>query len=399
MCSGNPVTDAVATFFSFLGNPIGTIINLIAKAILAGAVAVFAGLTEAIPTMTSPEPSKAVGNQTYWLVVYLAVGSLLFAAARMAIERRGDAGRTALKGIVRVVLVSGAATSVLMAAVAVSDGFAQHLLKLGVEDNLQNVGSCSQGNGIETFALLVLAFLLLIAGILHTILMYIRLGVMIVLLGTLPLAAAASMTDWGAGWWRKHVGWLIAWVLYKPAVGLVLYAGSELLNSKDTDYGNTVNERIAGIGLMLLSAVALPALLKVVVPATAAIGTGDGMSAVGGASSSFATGAVQFAAMSGGGAGPQGASGSGGASGSTGSDRYTSSTGQGGGKGGTSEGARTKTPAGSGAGAAGAGSEAAAAMGGPAGIAILAAVAASQAAAGTISGAVEGADGEKGNNT
>ena len=34
------------------------------------------------------------------------------------------------------------------------------------------------------------------------------------------------MTDWGAGWWRKHVGWLIAWLLYKPAVGLIMYSGS-----------------------------------------------------------------------------------------------------------------------------------------------------------------------------
>lgn len=256
--SGNPVIDLVKGFFSFLGDPIGTIIDLVAKTILAGAVAVFGALATSVPTLEQSQTSKNISGDTQWIVVYLAVGSLLFAAARMAIERKGDAGTTALKGIMRVVVVSGAATTVCLAAAAVADDYSSYLFNDAVQESLQNVGACSDGGGIQSFLLLVLAFLLLISGIIHTVLMYIRLGVMMLLLGTLPMAAAASMTDWGAGWWRKHLGWMIAWLLYKPAVALVLNAGMAMINTgKNSGSGDnsTINTRIAGIGVMLLSAI------------------------------------------------------------------------------------------------------------------------------------------------
>ena len=228
--TGNPLADAVVGFFSFLGNPIGTIVEGIANAVLAGAIAVFGELTTSIPTLSSSGTSQQVNNQTQWVVVYTAVGSLIFASIRMALERRGEAGATALKGLLRVILVAGAATTVVTLLAGLSDRYADYLFKKGAYEQLTSNIGCQEGNGIESFLLLVLAFLLLIAAILHTILLYIRLGVMIVLLGTLPLAAAASMTDWGDGWWRKHIGWMIAWLLYKPAAGLVMYAGSAMIS-------------------------------------------------------------------------------------------------------------------------------------------------------------------------
>ncbi|MFE0711980.1 hypothetical protein ACFW29_33615, partial [Streptomyces sp. NPDC058865] len=308
--TGNPVIDLIKGFFDFLGNPIGTVIELVANTILAGAIAVFGALITGVPTLTGTATAKDVGSQTQWLVIYLAVGSLIFASVRMALERRGTAGVTALKGILRVIVVSGAATTIVTAAAAVADDYATYLFNAGAQAQLQNVGACKSGDSVQSFLLLVLAFLLLISGIIHTILMYIRLGVMILLLGTLPLAAAASMTDWGSGWWRKHIGWMIAWLLYKPAAGLVLYSGSAMISQGGQ--GGDINERIAGIGLMLLSAVSLPALLKLVVPATAALGGGNPA----GSAISAAGGALATGARSIGGGG--GSGGSGGQSGATG---------------------------------------------------------------------------------
>lgn len=406
--TGNPIVDIAVGFFSFLGDPIGTIVEGVANAVLAGAIAVFGALTTGIPTLSGTTTAQDINSQTQWIVVYLAVGSLLFASARMAIERRGAAGTTALKGILRVVLVSGAATTVVTAAAALSDDYATYLFNAGAEKQLSAVGACSDGNGIEAFLLLVLAFLLLIAGIIHTILLYIRLGVMILLLGTLPLAAAASMTDWGGGWWRKHLGWMIAWLLYKPAAGLVLYAGSAMISSGQSG-GSDINERIAGIGVMLLSAVALPALLKLVVPATAALG---GASAMSGAMStvggSLASGARSLGSAAGGGgggqSGPRGASGASGAGGAGGSQGTSGAGGMSGpsATGGAGQPGASGAGAGGGAGgggaAAGAG-RAAAAAGGPVGVAVGAAVTAAQIVGRTASGSLEGADPDKGHNT
>ncbi|TQJ87724.1 hypothetical protein [Streptomyces sp. SLBN-31] len=397
--TGNPVFDLAKGFFDFLGDPIGTIVELIAKTILAGAIAVFGALTTGVPTLTGTTTAKDVNGQTQWLVVYLAVGSLLFASARMAIERRGTAGTTALKGMLRVIAVSGGATTIVTAAAAVADDYSTHLFNAGAQDVLTKVGACSNGSNIEAFLLLILAFLLLIAGIIQTILMYIRLGVMILLLGTLPLAAAASMTDWGGGWWRKHIGWMIAWLLYKPAAGLVLYAGSQMIVSSQTggQGGNAVNERIAGIGVMLLSAVALPALLKLVVPATAALG---GASAYSGAMQSvgggLATGARSLGGSGGsGGQGSPGPSGASGGSGGSGASGASGSDGAGGASGGGKSSAGGGSAAGGGGAASGAGR---AAAGGPAGVAVAAAVTAAQVVGRAASGALEGADGDQGHN-
>ncbi|MFJ5035659.1 hypothetical protein ACIQB5_48455 [Streptomyces sp. NPDC088560] len=389
--SGNPVAEAVKNFFKFLGDPIGTIIGVVAKAILSAAISVFGSLTTSIPTLVTGGAANDVNAETQWVVVYVAIGSLLFASCRMALERRGDAGQVALKGLLRVVLVSGGATAVTTATAHLADRYADHLFKAGAEKQLTGIG-CDTGDHIQSFLLLVLAFLLLIAGIIQTILLYIRLGVMILLLGTLPLAAVASMTNWGGGWWRKHLAWMVAWLLYKPAAGLVMYAGAAMINSSP-DGG--VQERIAGIGVMLLSAVSLPALLKLVVPATAALGGGGAMrQGVGAAAGAVASGAKSLGggAMSaakgamGGAAGAAGSAGGSGAAGAAGPTGAKSGSGAGGGSG--SGGPR---PAGGPAGAAAGPAGAAAAAAGPAGMALQAAATAAKVVGGVVSGAVDGA--------
>ncbi|MFJ2025394.1 hypothetical protein ACIODW_16575 [Streptomyces sp. NPDC087897] len=413
--TGDPLVDAISGFFDFLDDPIGTIVSGIAQAILAAAVSAFGELTMSIPTLsTASTTPQQINGQTQWVVVYLAVGSLLFAAIRMALERRGEAGTTALKGLLRVILVAGAATTVVTAMARLSDRYADHLFKQAASETLQDNIGCQNSGGIEAFLLLILAFLLLIAAILHTILLYIRLGVMLVLLGTLPLAAAASMTDWGNGWWRKHIGWMIAWLIYKPAAALVMYAGAAMISN---DQQNGVQERIAGIGVMLLSAVALPALLKLIAPATAALGggngVGDGATAAGGAVASGAKSLASGSGGSGGGAagksGPSGAPAASGGAGSTGSEGGSGAPGrQGAGDGSGPEGRPPAggTPGGTGAAGAGtgatgagtAGGTGAAAAAGPAGLALSAAMSAAQGVGRIASGALDGADGDAGHN-
>ncbi|MDQ0808449.1 hypothetical protein QFZ63_000163 [Streptomyces sp. B3I7] len=405
-CStGNPVTDAIVGFFDFLGDPIGTIMNGIAKAVLGAAISVYGDLVVSVPTLSTDGAAQDVSDNTQWIVVYAAVGSLLFASIRMAIERKGEAGQTALKGLLRVVLVSGGATAIVTALANLSDRYADFLFKSGAQNQIQNIGCQANGNGIEPFLLMVLSLLLLIAGVIQTVLLYIRLGIMILLLGTLPLAAAASMTDWGSGWWRKHIGWMIAWLLYKPAAGLVMFAGSAMIANESSDSG--IQQQIAGIGVMLLSAISLPALLKLVVPATAALGGGStGMSGMLGAGVNIASGA-----RAGGGSGGSGApmpsgmsggaaSGSAGPTGATGGPGAGAAGGETAAAGGAASGSAGPTGAtgGRGAGAGGSGTAAAgraAAAAGPAAIAVVAA----QGAAQLVRGAVEGADGNAGHHS
>ncbi|WP_037578078.1 hypothetical protein [Phaeacidiphilus oryzae] len=316
--SGDSLISALAGFFQFLGDPIGTIVSMIAKVVLAAAMAVFGDLVTSVPTYDK-DTAQGVSGQTQWIVVYLAIGSLIFAAIRMALDRRGEAGQVALKGLIRVIVVAGAATAIADPLARVTDRYSSYLFQGAVEQQLESVG-CGDMSGVESFLMLVLAFLLLIAAIIQVILMYVRLGVVTLMLGTLPLAATASMTNWGGTWWRKHIGWLIAWLLYKPAAALVMYAGAKMLNSG----GDDVQQHIAAIGLLILSSLALPALLKLIVPATAALGGGGSLSGsgLGGAVASGARvlgGSGGGDSESGGGGGASGAPGPRGASGANGS--------------------------------------------------------------------------------
>ncbi|MET9553745.1 hypothetical protein [Streptomyces sp. NPDC006645] len=324
-CSGS------INFLNMFDDPIGEMIKMVAKIAMRGALGIF----EAVGDINSydQKTSDTITRQTQWIVVYLAVGSILFAAVKMALDRRGDSGQTAMKGVLRITLVNTVASTAIITFTVLMDRYSEHLFQ-GALKELMNGIDC--GGDIPAMLLLVIACLLIIAGVIHALLMWIRLGVMIILMGTLPMAAAASMTDWGGTWWRKHIGWLIAWLLYKPTVALVMYSGSVMVNAQDADQ---VDTQIAGMGILLLSAVALPALMRVIVPATEALG-GDSvgqttMGIAGGVASgakSAAGGAVNIASSAL--AGPSGASGSN-ASGSSGKGGGVS----GGGGGGSSSGA------------------------------------------------------------
>ncbi|WP_413102875.1 hypothetical protein [Streptomyces sp. Inha503] len=325
--------DHTVDFLGMFSNPVGELVKTVAQLAMRSALNIFEGIAGVHPRSHDKTSSNVISGEIRWLIVYLSVGSLLFAAAKMALDRKADAGRTALKGMVRVIVVSAAASSVISTFAVLMDDYADHLLGEAL-DKLMSGIDCS-GN-IGNMLLLIIACLLILSGIAHTILLYIRLGVMILLMGTLPLAAAASMTDWGGTWWRKHVGWMVAWLLYKPTVALVLYAGAVMI---DEAGGDQVDIQIAGMGLLLLSAIALPALMRVVVPATAALGndssgkSGDGaMGALASGASSMGGQLAMTAAMMGGGVGGAAAGGkkAQGAKNSEGSSSADESSGSGG---------------------------------------------------------------------
>ncbi|WP_051845411.1 hypothetical protein [Streptomyces sp. NRRL S-813] len=285
--------------WGMISDPVGEMIKMVAKLVMRGAFAVF----KAMGGIGSQDQatSAQITLQTQWIVVYLAVGSILFAAIKMALDRRAETGQTALKGILRVVLISSAASTVIDTFVTLMDRYSAHLLAGSLEMLLGGI-DCS--GGVPNMLLLVIGVLLLISAIIHTLLMWIRLGVMIILMGTLPMAAAASMTDWGSTWWRKHVGWMIAWLLYKPTVSLVIWSGAAMVHATTTANGaskvNTqIHTQIAGMGTLLLSAVALPALLRLIVPAMAALGADSAGAATMGVAGGVASGAKSAAQMGG----------------------------------------------------------------------------------------------------
>jgi hypothetical protein len=244
-------------------------------------------------------PVVAIERQTGWITTCVAVVCILVAAARMAIRRRGEPGTAMMLGLLRLVVVSAAGTFLIETAGKLADSFSADLMSTahlgangwsGLISTTALSAAFASGDGM----LLIVALLLIISSLIQLMLMVLRVGLLIILTGTLPLTAAASMSDWGESWWRKHLAWLSAWLLYKPAAAL-LYASAFAL----THGQRSLVEVMAGFMLLLLSVLMLPALLKVIVPMTAHLGAASGGSLAMGVTGALATGAIKVAAMAG----------------------------------------------------------------------------------------------------
>ncbi|KFG00400.1 hypothetical protein PV367_28810 [Streptomyces europaeiscabiei] len=326
---------------------------------------------------TSGSPIGQITAEINWIVAYVAVASLLLAAIRMAVDRKGQPMKQAFMGMWKVILVGAASVPVVTALMTASDAYAKDVYaRADLGDKaaeMLGVLTLNQPGLVLIFGLLVM-----LSSFVQIVLMYIRIGVLIMLVGTLPLAAVSSMTGWGEGWWKKHIGWLAAWLLYKPAAALIIYSATSM--TKDT---KDLNQVIAGMGMLIMAVFALPALLKLIVPATAALGGTSGGTVALGAANNMASGAVSIAG---------GAAGGGG----------------GGGGGGGSAGPQGSPSAGAGSSAGGAGGAGAAAGTAAAGAATAGAAVAVQAAAvvvqtgmqaaSEVAGSLDDNDGMKGHN-
>ncbi|MHB9852892.1 hypothetical protein ACSYGO_27145 [Streptomyces krungchingensis] len=356
-------------------------VTVFAKAIGDAAAEVLKALNGVWMHVDVDDPSQPIGlidAEIDWIVAYVAVASLLVAAIRMALERKGQPMKQAFMGMWKVILVGAVAVPVVQALTKASDLYAQHVYaKSDLGDRASTMLGVITLN--QPGLVLIFGLLVMLSSFVQICLMYIRIGVLIMLVGTLPLAAASSMTGWGEGWWKKHVGWLGAWLLYKPAAALIIYSATSM--TQDT---KNLDQTIAGMGMLIMAVFALPALLKLIVPATAALGGTSGGTVALNAANNVATGAVSIAAGGAGGGG----GGGGGAAGPKGSPSAGAGSSAGG-------------AGGAGGAAAGGGAAAAGAATGGAALAVQAAAVAVQtgvAAASEVANSLDDNDGMKGHN-
>jgi type IV secretion system protein TrbL len=129
----------------------------------------------------------------------------------------------------------------------------------------------------------------------------IRSVLLVVLVGVWPLAAASSMTEMGRQWYKKITGWMIGFLLFKPAAAIVYAAAIKMTLSSDS-----VLASIEGIILIILASLTLPALMKFIVPAVSSVGS-MGAGEVLGAGIAAATGAAMVIGTAGIGAAAAGA--------------------------------------------------------------------------------------------
>ncbi|MCM6761264.1 hypothetical protein NB037_02420 [Rathayibacter sp. ZW T2_19] len=404
---------------------------LLAVIILSSASALVTGFLPL--AMHLNESSSVVGwvqGQLEWYAGGLAILSILVAAGRMIWTQRAAELRTLARSVLTLIAVAGAGLVVIRLATQAGDEFSVWILNRSTDCDVTNGESNCFGtnvfamisltatSGIGLIGLFLLGILAVLMTYIQVALMIFRGAMLVVLAGIFPIAAAATNTEIGQQWFKKTMAWTLAFILYKPAAAIV-YAiafrmtGTDLFKSD----GTGLFQIVTGLALMLIALVALPALMRFLVPAVSSVGGSGGgaglllgAAAVSGAGD-IATGAIRSRAGgdSGGGGGAPGGSGgfgsaptgSNASAGSTGSPASASAPGgassaAGGGAavGGSAGGAATSAGV-----AAAGGGAAAAAAGGPIGIGVMAASKAAEGAkqaTGAVKAATEDATGGNG---
>lgn len=291
-----------------------------------------------ITAANCPGPTGFLRQNTQWIVVYLAVFSLIFAAGQLAWTRRAEPAREAVRAIITLVIVTGASTGVAFYAVDVGNNYSHWILDKaasqsgggGFANQLNNHVNVAAG-GLSDMLMIVIGLLGIIASIVQLILMFVRIAMLGLVFGLLPIPAAFSNTPEGRAFTKKLIGWGIAFLLYEPTASTA-YAYS-FVSFKSTD----TTDQLAGLVMIVLAVATLPALLRfinpMVAPATGGgSGAGAALAGAGVAMGARSIPSFRRGSSGGGGGGTGGGSGGGGSdaasSAPSGSQRAGSSGGQ-----------------------------------------------------------------------
>ena len=234
--------------------------------------------------------------QTVYLTAIFGIIGLMVAAARMMWLQRAEPLKEALAGLFRLVIVSGAAVTGIGLLTSAGDAFSTAVINDAVSQagqSVQNIGSIALQAVTSDSLVIVLSSLAILGFLVQLVLLIVRSALLVLLAGTLPMSAAASLTPAGNQWFKKNVAWVIAFLLFKPVAALV-YGAAILAYTSSADLMGT----ITGIVLLVLATLTLPALMRLVVPMVSAVGNLS-VAAAAGAVIGAATGAVAMGATAG----------------------------------------------------------------------------------------------------
>ncbi|MFE9685383.1 hypothetical protein [Streptomyces sp. NPDC006285] len=238
-------------------------------------------------------PVAFLRGSTLWVTSFTAVLCLLIAAGQLAWQRRGEPARQALQGLLNLVIVSSVGVAMVGLLTSAGDKFSVWIIDRStgcrqISAAGEPVAQCvaefekrtsamlALGGTDSSFLVMVMAVLVITGTVAQIALMIVRMAMLIILTGTLPLAAAASSTPAGRLWFRRSVGWLLAFVLYKPAAAVVYAAAFSITGQKQD---NEVVSMVSGVVLIVLACFTLPALMRFAAPVVQAAVSGAGRAA------------------------------------------------------------------------------------------------------------------------
>ncbi|WP_176573042.1 hypothetical protein [Dietzia cinnamea] len=251
---------------------------------------------------TAPDFRSSVAgvfNLTLWAQVLLFVVSLIIAGARMAVARNrglGDGFEDVGQLVFNFILAGAALPAVIMSLHMATDLVSVQWLTDGLggdpEAKINAVALIDEETGLGPAAVLIMVVFALLGALAQMVALVIREGLLVVVVGLLPLAAASFALSTGKQAFKSMIGFVVAALLFKP-VATLLYLVAFWLSSGTEQ--PSVMEAVSAMLLLAAAGLVLPALMRVVAPAVSASVSGGSAAGIG-AAAAGATGAVAGAA-------------------------------------------------------------------------------------------------------
>ncbi|MFD3593649.1 hypothetical protein ACFWU5_13040 [Nocardia sp. NPDC058640] len=236
----------------------------------------------------SGELFTKINDYTYQIQILLLIASVIITGGRLAEARRGAAVSEAAESFrlfARVVFSSWMLGAVIVAGTRASDKFSEWIIEDATGGNAKNMAELMvKTSKLQAFSpglVLIIAIVGLLGALAQIVLAIVRQGLLVVAAGVLPLAAAASATGTGKQSYQKLVGWIIAFMLFKPVAAIVYMiafttAGhvDETTQSGGLPSGEDAQRMLVALVLLCSVAFVLPALMRLVAPAVATVGQG-----------------------------------------------------------------------------------------------------------------------------
>jgi hypothetical protein len=202
-----------------------------------------------------------------YLAVVCATVSLIVAGMRMAWTQRGEALRPMFKSLLTFMIVTFLGVALVSVLITLTNEFSNWVIHDpgdGMTFNQRIDKAFDAKFPGKLIFVLTVGIGAILTSIIQIGLMFVRNGMLILLVGVLPLAAAATDTELGKAWFRKICGWIAAFLAYKPVAALIFSASLRMMGADDGNWATAAT----GVAMMLMSVIALPALIKFVAPAT-----------------------------------------------------------------------------------------------------------------------------------
>ncbi len=242
-----------------------------------------------------PGLTTKVRDYTNDIQIYLLAASLVICGVRLAQARAHAAAEEAtetFRVLFRTVVASTMWATLLVIGTRASDAFAEWVIDDATGGNARGIAEAMIQTQALTFfspgLVLIFAVVGLLSALLQILLALIRQGLLVVVAGVLPLAAAASGTQAGKQFHHKLLLWSVAFVLYKPIAALaymiaftVAGNNNRIVTGDAPPDADTAVKVLVGVTLLCSVAFVLPALMRLLSP-VAAMGSGVSGAAVAG---------------------------------------------------------------------------------------------------------------------